>query len=61
MLAGIPNAPSAYALTASPELARERQIQVLRQMVDTGAITQKQADDILAEPQDQKAGLKDAS
>lgn len=61
MLAGIPNAPSAYALTASPELARERQIQVLRQMVDTGAITQKQADDILAEPQDQKAGLKAAS
>ena len=61
MLAGIPNAPSAYALTASPELARDRQIQVLRQMVDTGAITQKQADDILAEPQDQKAGLKDAS
>lgn len=61
MLAGIPNAPSAYALTASPELARERQIQVLRQMVDTGAITQEQADDILAEPQDQKAGLKTAS
>ena len=49
LLAGIPNAPSVYALTASPELARERQIQVLRRMVDAGFIDQTQADAILAE------------
>ena len=33
MLAGIPNAPSAYAPTAEADLARERQQQVLDRLV----------------------------
>lgn len=32
MLAGVPNAPSAYAPSQNPELAAQRQAQVLRQM-----------------------------
>lgn len=32
LLAGIPNAPSVYALTANPDLARQRQEYVLRQL-----------------------------
>lgn len=36
MLAGIPNAPSAYAPTSSPELAAQRQAQVLRRMEKYG-------------------------
>ena len=35
MLAGLPNAPSAYALTEHAELAEQRQGAVLRQMVNT--------------------------
>lgn len=46
MLAGLPNAPSAYSPTTDPELAKERMQQVLRRMVDTGAITQQQAEEI---------------
>lgn len=34
LLAGIPNAPSAYALSEHPELARERQGHVLEKLVD---------------------------
>lgn len=49
LLAGTPNAPSAYAPTASPELAHQRQDQVLRQMVKYGVITQSQADGIAGE------------
>lgn len=33
LLAGIPNAPSAYALTQNPDLARQRQSQVLEKLV----------------------------
>ena len=33
MLAGIPNAPSVYAPTANPDLARQRQQEVLRKLV----------------------------
>ena len=46
LLAGIPNAPSAYALTTNPDLARQRQRQVLQKMVDYGVLTQSQADTI---------------
>lgn len=46
LLAGIPNAPSVYAPTQSPELARQRQDQVLRQMVKYGALTQEEANAI---------------
>lgn len=43
LLAGIPNAPSAYAPTKSPQLARERQMQVLKKMVKRDFITQDEA------------------
>lgn len=47
LLAGIPNAPSVYAPTKNPELARQRQAQVLYKMVKYNYLTQKEADDIL--------------
>ena len=49
LLAGIPNAPSVYSLTNSPELAAQRQKTVLECMVQQDNITQEQADEILAE------------
>ena len=48
LLAGLPNAPSAYSPDESPELARERQAQVLKAMVRNKKLTQPQADAILA-------------
>lgn len=36
LLAGIPNAPSNYNPVASPELARQRQAQVLEKMRKAG-------------------------
>lgn len=47
LLAGIPNAPSVYAPTKNPELAKQRQAQVLKKMVKYKYLTQKQADEIL--------------
>lgn len=46
MMAGIPNAPSAYAPTASKELCKQRQNKVISSMVENGYITQEQADGI---------------
>ena len=46
MLAGLPNAPSAYALTENPELARQRQQAVLKQMVKYGFLTSGEAGEI---------------
>lgn len=43
MLAGIPNAPSAYAPTINPDLAKKRQSHVLTKMVEYGYITQEEA------------------
>ena len=48
MLAGIPNAPSAYAPTANPDLARQRQRQVAEKMIDNGFLTEEEAEKILA-------------
>lgn len=48
LLAGLPNAPSAYSLDENPDLARERQAQVLQAMVRNKKLTQAQADTILA-------------
>lgn len=48
LLAGIPNAPSVYALTASPQLARKRQLQVVDRMVACGYFTEDQAQETLA-------------
>ena len=46
MLAGVPNAPSVYAPTKNPDLAKQRQKHVLRKMVKYGYITQEEADNI---------------
>ena len=43
MLAGVPNAPSVYAPTVNPELAKKRQKHVLNKMVEYGYITQGEA------------------
>lgn len=40
MLAGVPNAPSVYAPTINPELAKQRQKQVLNSMVKYGFISE---------------------
>ena len=47
MLAGVPNAPSVYAPTINPDLAKSRQGKVLRSMVEYGYISQEEADKIL--------------
>ncbi len=47
LLAGIPNAPSVYSPTKNPELARQRQAQVLNKMVKYKYLTQEDADKIL--------------
>lgn len=46
MLAGIPNAPSVYAPTVNPDLAKKRQSHVLNKMVEYGYITQEEANSI---------------
>lgn len=49
MLAGIPNAPSAYCPTKHLNLAQQRQIQVLDKMVKYKFITEEEKEDILKE------------
>lgn len=50
LLAGLPHAPSAYDPTdGDTAAALQRQKQVLRRMVETGALTQAEADAIAAE------------
>ena len=49
LLAGIPNAPSVYAPTKNPELARKRQEHVLDCMVKNDAITEEEKKQILNE------------
>lgn len=48
LLVGVPNAPSVYAPTVNPDLAAQRQRQVVDSLVDTGCITEQQAQEILA-------------
>ena len=43
MLAGVPNAPSVYAPTKNPDLAKQRQKQVLSRMVEYNYITKEEA------------------
>ena len=43
MLAGVPNAPSVYAPTVNPDLAKKRQQHVLEKMVENGYISQAEA------------------
>lgn len=47
MLAGIPNAPSVYAPTKNPNLAKERQRQVADKMINNGYLTEDEAETIL--------------
>lgn len=47
LLAGIPNAPSIYALDANPDLAKERQKQVLDSMVKYNYLSSKDEEDLL--------------
>ena len=47
LLAGIPNAQSVYAPTKNPELAKQRQAQVLSKMVKYKYLTQEEADKLL--------------
>lgn len=44
LLAGIPNAPSVYSPTRSPDLAKQRQKQVINKMVKYKYLTQGEAD-----------------
>lgn len=44
LLAGIPNAPSVYALTNHPDLAEQRRQHVLNAMVRTGFLSNEQAE-----------------
>ena len=46
MLAGVPNAPSVYAPTVNPHLAKKRQRHVLNKMVEYGYISREEADKI---------------
>lgn len=48
LLAGIPNAPSVYDLTVNPDLAGQRQRQVVQLMVKYEYLTEEEASDILA-------------
>ena len=49
MLAGLPNAPSAYSPNSSPELALKRTQTVLKRMVENKKLSQEQADAIAAD------------
>lgn len=49
LLAGIPNAPSVYAPTKNPELAKQRQKQVMNKMIKYGIITEEKAEKILTQ------------
>lgn len=44
LLAGVPNAPSVYAPTINPDLAKSRQGKVVRSMVEYGYLSQEEAD-----------------
>ena len=49
MLAGLPNAPSAYSPNSSPDLAVKRMQVVLNRMVGCKKLTREQADALAAE------------
>lgn len=47
LLAGIPNAPSIYSLSKNPQLAKQRQKEVIRKMLEQEYITEDEAQAIL--------------
>lgn len=49
LLAGIPNAPSVYAPTQNPDLAKKRQQQVAQKMIKNGYLTKEEVEKILGE------------
>lgn len=49
LLAGVPNAPSRYAPTRNPQLARQRQMQVLRRMEACGCFSREEAETVALE------------
>ena len=49
LLAGIPNAPSVYAPTKNPDLAVQRQKQVIQKMVKRGGLTESEAEKLYDE------------
>lgn len=49
LLAGLPNAPSAYALNEAPELARQRMEIVLQAMRSNGKLSENEAEAVLAQ------------
>lgn len=50
ILAGLPQAPSAYSPVRNPLRAKERQIYVLHRMADVGFISKKEAEAAIKEP-----------
>lgn len=46
ILAGVPNAPSVYAPTINPDLAKSRQGKVIRSMVEYGYLSEEEANDL---------------
>lgn len=61
LLAGLPQAPTLYSpFGAHPELAKTRQLEVLKRMVEDRYISQAQADDAAQQPLDYKpeTGIK---
>ena len=48
MLAGLPNAPSVYSLDNNPELASQRQAQVVSKLVKYGYIKEEEGERILS-------------
>jgi membrane peptidoglycan carboxypeptidase len=46
LLAGVPNAPSVYAPTVNPDLAKSRQGKVISSMVEYGYLTEEEATNI---------------
>lgn len=49
LLAGITNAPSVYAPTKNPELAKQRQKQVIKKMIKYGYLTEEEANSIISQ------------
>ena len=52
LLAGIPNAPSVYAPTVNPELAKQRLRQVINKMIANNYLTEEEAKEIIEQGED---------
>lgn len=57
LLAGLPNAPSAYSPYTNPGLAEQRMKQVTDRMVKCGVISQQQANSFIEEYKNSSAGI----